>query len=94
MSALKRSHAKPSSSCDFASVACTLTGYFAVLQLSSGCPHYMASGCDAVERLPVQASPDSLARGTWGGGRKEVLDCLSRWDLVLEIKYSCKVSLS
>lgn len=23
-----------------------------------------------------------------------MLDCLSRWDLVLEIKYSCEVSLS
>lgn len=80
-------------SCVFASVACALTGYFAILQLSSGCTHYMASGCNAVECLPIQASPDLLARGTWGGGRKEVLDCLCRWDLVLEIKCSCEVSL-
>lgn len=81
-------------SCDFASLACTLTGYFAILQLSSACTHYMASGCNAVESLPIQGSPDSLARGTWGGGRKEVLACLSRWDLVLEVKYGCEVSLS
>jgi len=66
VSALKRAR-KACCSGEFASVAHTLTGCFAVLQLSS-CTRYMASGCNATECLPSQASPDSLARGTWGGG--------------------------
>lgn len=35
-----------------------------------------------------------VGQRSMGRGRKGVLNCLSRWDLGLKIKYSCEVSLS
>lgn len=43
---------------------------------------------------PGPGIPRFLDQGSMGRGRKGVRNCLSRWDLVLKIKYSCEVPLS